>query len=52
MIIILVSPVSINPKLFACVTDADVLKKFSISGRSDGGACVCQDPIFIDDVSY
>ena len=49
--VILMSRVSICPEFFACVTGTDVLNKVSISDGYDGGACVQQDPIGIDDVS-
>ena len=40
--LIMFSPVSIRPELFACVRGEDVLNSVSIYDGADGGACVKQ----------
>ena len=44
------SPISIRPEFFACVTSADVLENVSIYDWADGGACVQQYSIGVDDI--
>ena len=46
------SPISIGPKFFACITGVYVLGEISISDGAVGGAFIQQDPIWIDDVSF